>query len=58
MLACREGLVFAGLLSEPSFLDYMEVRPYNNGLKGKMTEWGSTLEDSPYRTVLAAVGWK
>ena len=58
MLACREGLILIGLLSEPSYLNYKLVRPYNKGLKGNMTEWGSTLDESPYRSVLAAVGWK
>lgn len=58
LLACREGLVLTGLLSEPSYLNYKTVRPYNTGLKGNMTEWGSTLGESPYRSVLAAVDWK
>lgn len=58
MLACREGLIHIGLLGEDSYLRYKEVYPYNNGLKGNMTEWGSTLGYSPYRKVLAAVEWK
>ncbi|NBH15592.1 hypothetical protein D3Z36_15880 [Lachnospiraceae bacterium] len=57
MLACREGLILIGLLTEPSYLNYKAVRPYNTGLKGNMTEWGSTVT-SPYRSVLAAVDWK
>ena len=58
MLACREGLILIGLLIEPSYLKYKTVRPYNTGLKGNMTEWGSTIGESPYRSVLAAVDWK
>lgn len=58
MLACREGLILLGLLQEESWLDYKIVRPYNTGLKGNMTQWGSTTGDSPYRIVMAAVGWK
>lgn len=58
MLACREGLILIGMLTESSFLQYKEVRPYNTGLKGNMTEWGSTFGKSPYRSVLAAVGWR
>lgn len=58
MLACREGLILIGLLIEPSYLEYKTVRPYNTGLKGNMTEWGSTIGESPYRSVLAAVDWK
>lgn len=58
MLACREGLIFLGLLDESPYLEYKFVHPYNTGLKGNMTEWGSTFETSPYRSVLAAVNWK
>lgn len=57
MLACREGLIILGLLDETPYLVYKEVKPYNTGLKGNMTEWGSTTENSPYRTVTAAVDW-
>lgn len=58
MLACREGLILIGMITEPSYLSYKAVRPYNTGLKGNMTEWGSTFDESPYRSVLAAVDWK
>lgn len=57
MLACREGLIKIGLLNEPSYLEYKNVYPYNAGLKGNMTEWGSLLEKTPYRSVLAATNW-
>ena len=58
MLACREGLIMLGMLDEESYLDYKIVRPYNTGLKERMTEWGSTFGKSSYRSVLAAVGWR
>lgn len=57
MLACREGLILLGMLDEKSYLNYQKVKPYNTGLKGNMTEWGSTTGDSPYRSVLAAINW-
>ena len=57
MLACREGLIMLGMLDEELYLDYKIVRPYNTRLKGNMTEWGSTFEKSPYRSVIFAVGW-
>lgn len=57
MLACREGLIMLGMLDEEPYLNYKIVRPYNTGLKGNMTEWGSTFGKSPYRSVMAAVGW-
>lgn len=58
MLACREGLIMLGMLDEKSYLDYKIVYPYNTGIKGNMTEWGSTFDKSPYRSVLAAIDWK
>ena len=58
MLACREGLIMLGMLDENSYLEYKIVRPYNTGLNGRNTEWGSTFTKSPYRSVLAAVGWR
>lgn len=58
MLACREGLILLGLLEEKSYLEYKFVYPYNTGLKGNMTEWGSTFGKSPYRAVLAAINWR
>lgn len=58
MLACREGLIMLGMIDEESYLDYKLVYPYNTGLNGRNTEWGSTFGKSPYRSVLAAVGWR
>jgi hypothetical protein len=58
LLACHEGLVYLGLINEQPYLTYQTVRPYNEGLAGNMTKWGSTLGQSQYREVTAAVGWK
>lgn len=58
LLACREGLIFNGLLDEESYLGYEFVHPYNKGLNGTMTQWGSKREKTIYRKVLAAVDWR
>lgn len=60
MLACREGLVHLGILNEELFVEYKDVYPYNLGLKGTYTEWGSELEKSKsqYNKVKAAVKWR
>lgn len=56
MLACHEGLSFA--LGSERFCEYEKVHPFNTGLNGKYTKWGSTKNsDTPYREVLAAVGY-
>ena len=56
MLACHEGLAFA--LGSERFCEYETVRPFNMGLDGKYTKWGSTKKNNtPYREVLAAVGY-
>lgn len=58
MLACHEGLAYLGLggVTVP-WTTNLVVRPFNLGLKGNMTEWGSLKEDekSPYRTVVASI---
>lgn len=57
MLACHEGLAL--LNNEPTFCQYDIVRPYNTGLNGNKTLWGSTKScTSPYRNVLAAIGYR
>lgn len=56
MLACHEGLAI--LNDEPTFCKYDVVHPYNTGLNGNQTLWGSTkLGMSAYREVLAAIGY-
>lgn len=53
---CHEGLA---LLDHPStfcLCNFAWVKPFNKGLKGTYTEWGSTKTDStPYRKVYAAI---
>lgn len=57
MLACHEGLAF--LDGSRMFCEYEVVRPFNNGLNGSYTLWGSTkTKPTPYREVLAAIGYK
>lgn len=57
MLACHEGLAF--LDGSRKFCEYEVVRPFNNGLNGSYTLWGSTkTKPTPYREVLAAIGYK
>lgn len=56
MLACHEGMSF--LFGTKKFCEYDIVRPFNTGLNGKYTTWGSTKNtDTPYREVMAAVGY-
>lgn len=56
MLACHEGLAHLGLggVTVP-WCSYLELYPYNEGLNGNMTKWGSKKENTPYRKVIAAV---
>lgn len=56
MLACHEGLAMLGIegVTVP-WCTFLEVYPYNEGLKGNMTKWGSKLGNSGYRKVVAAV---
>lgn len=60
MLACREGLIYLNLLNEESYLNFINVKPFNEGLNGNMTKWGSSLdlEINKYNIVLAARDWK
>lgn len=60
MLACREGLIYLGMIKEQSFLNFLKVYPFNEGLDKTMTKWGSTLDSkkNEYKEVLAAIDWK
>lgn len=64
LLACKEGLIKLKLLNVPSKLVYQALKPYNTGLKGSMTQWGSinpkikSRMKSPYNTCYVAVDWK
>ena len=57
MLMCHEGLSLLKMIDEKPYCEYEEVYPYNEGLKGDMTKWGSKRDNhkTPYRKVLAAV---
>ena len=55
MLACHEGLALLGLGGvDDTFCEYQDVYPFNQGLEGSMTRWGSGLEKTEYRKVYAA----
>ena len=57
MLMCHEGLCLLSLLEEEPYCKFEEVYPYNEGLDGEMTKWGSKKDNNktPYRKVLAAI---
>lgn len=59
LLACHEGLIFLGMLIGESFLKYKILKPFNDGLDGTYTKWGSLYphEDSVYRKCLVATDW-
>ena len=57
MLACHEGLAF--LNNSTKYCKYEVVKPFNTGLKGTYTQWGSTkTRETPYREVLAAIEYE
>lgn len=61
LLACHEGACLLGLIDDGPYCRFMDVKPYNLGLRGRNTEWGSKPSNdgsTPYRTVSAAVGWQ
>lgn len=60
LLACREGLVELGFLNEEPFLEYQFIQPYNLGLNGNKTLWGSEKPNNKnqYQIVKAAINWK
>ena len=58
LLAAKEGLKLAGVINEESFLNYQEVYPYNLGLNGNMTLWGSKKEQTEYHKTISAINWK
>ena len=57
MLMCHEGLCYLNLIDEEPYCEFEEVYPYNEGLNGNETKWGSTKNNNntPYRKVLAAI---
>ena len=56
MLACHEGIAL--LTEQETYCSYETVYPYNDGLDGNMTKWGSQKTESNYRSVLAAIDFK
>lgn len=57
MLACHEGLAFIN--NSEKYCRYETVRPFNTGLNGIYTKWGSTKTGKTlYREVLAAIGFE
>ena len=61
MLACHEGICLLGLGGSVGvnipFCKYLQVKPFNNGLNGNQTLWGSKSEqeNTGYRTVTSAI---
>ena len=45
------------MIDEDPYCEFEELYPYNEGLEGNMTKWGSIKDNNktPYRKVLAAV---
>ena len=58
VLAAKEGLILEGIINEKSLINYKEVYPYNLGLNGNMTLWGSKLEKTDYHKTISAINWK
>ena len=61
LLMCHEGLCLLDLIDEELYCQFEEVFPYNEGLNGEVTKWGSIKNNNnnnnatPYRKVLAAI---
>ena len=57
MLMCHEGLCLLNIIDEEPYCEFEEVYPYNEGLNGNRTKWGSQKDNNntPYRKVLSAI---
>ena len=59
LLMCHEGICLLDLIDEELYCQFEEVYPYNEGLNGETTKWGSIKNNNnnatPYRKVLAAI---
>lgn len=57
MLACHEGICLLRIYDNKPFCSYRQVRPFNTGLNGNQTMWGSKneYENTGYRTVTSAI---
>ena len=60
LLMCHEGLSLLNLIDEELFCEFESVYPYNEGLNGEETKWGSkrNKDGTPYRKVLSAIKYK
>ena len=60
LLMCHEGLCLLNLIDEELFCEFESVYPYNEGLNGEETKWGSKRrkDGTPYRKVLSAIKYK
>ena len=57
VLACHEGLAFLND-DNSQFCNYKELYPFNDGLDGSYTKWGSSTSPSCYRKCFVAIGYK
>ena len=57
VLACHEGLAFFNN-DGSQFCNYKELYPFNDGLNGSYTKWGSSTSPSCYRKCFMAIGYK
>ena len=53
----HEGLCLLKLINDKLYCEFEEFYPYNEGLSGNMTKWGSKRDNknTPYRNVYSAV---
>ena len=57
LLAAHDGLSRAGLIEDEPHCLFECVYPFNEGLIGNMTKWGSSKTKTEYRQVEAAISW-
>lgn len=59
MLACHEGLALLSLTDDKPFCVFKSLYPYNMGLKGNMTLWGSQTSNvgTPYKCCDVAIAY-
>ena len=57
LLMVHDGLAFHHMIDERPYCDIEVVYPYNDGLDGKMTRWGSSREATSYPAILASTKW-
>lgn len=57
LLMVCEGLVEVGLSGELPSCEYRMLYPFNEGLNGDMTRWGSAVQPTGYVQAKVATGW-